>query len=60
MRTCYPVVAHSLDGLNAIGFAEERGRRCSKMKTAETIEITDWYFKKKAAAGIVFAGALAE
>lgn len=48
LRTCYPVVAHSLDGLKCDWF---RGGKREAMfkdeKLPKTIEITDWYFQKR-------------
>ena len=56
LRTCFPVIAHSLDGAKADWFhGENMEKLFQDEKLPEKIELTEWYFQKRRQLHAVFS-----
>lgn len=56
LRTCFPVIAHSLDGVKTDWFhGENMEGLFEDEKLPETIELTEWYFHKRRQLRAVFS-----
>ncbi|QHZ47389.1 DUF2515 domain-containing protein [Bacillus sp. NSP9.1] len=56
LRTCYPVITHSLDGSKSDWFrGEDKEGMFRDEKLPKTIELTEWYFQKRRQLEAVFS-----